>query len=95
MQNNVYLSLPANSVLQSNHYVNGAECNGLAQLSEIASQLSSQNYGSVGKQYTTPQEINENEMNEILIEEVRKLNVIWDSTCCGYKDQTKVKTACK
>ena len=95
MQNNVYLSPPANSVLQSNHYVNAAECNGLAQLSEIASQLSSQNYGSVGKQYTTPQEINENEMNEILIEEVRKLNVIWDSTCRGYKDQTKVKTAWK
>ena len=86
--------IQTNSVIQSNH-VNGGECNGLVQLSEIASQSSSQNYGSVGEKYTTPHEINENEMDEILTEEVRKLNVIWDTTCRGYKDQTKVKAAWK
>ena len=51
LRNNVYLSSPANSVIQSNYYVNGAECNGLAQLREIASQLSSLNYGSVEEQH--------------------------------------------
>ena len=55
---NVYLRPPANSVIQSNHYVNGRECNGLAQLSATACQSSSQNYGSVGEKYTTPQEVN-------------------------------------
>ena len=55
---NVYLRPPADSVIQSNHYVNDGECNGLAQLSAIVSQLSSQNYGSIGEKYTTPQEIN-------------------------------------
>ena len=55
---NVYLRPPANSVIQSNHYVNGRECNGLAQLSAIACQSSSQNYGSVGEKHTTPQEVN-------------------------------------
>ena len=83
LQNNsVYLSPPANSIIQSNHYLNGGECNGLVQLSEIASQLSSQSYGSVGEKYTIPQETNENEMDEIL-------------TCCSYKDQNKVKSAWK
>ena len=61
---------------------NGGECNGLVQLSEIASQLSSQSYGSVGEKYTIPQETNENEMDEIL-------------TCRSYKDQNKVKSAWK
>ena len=55
---NVYLRPPANSVIQSNHYVNGRECNGLVQLSATACQSSSQNYGSVGEKYTTPQEVN-------------------------------------
>ena len=87
--NNVYLSPPANRVIKSDHYVNGRECNSLAQLSEIASQSSSQNYGFVGEQCTNSQEINENEMDEILTEEVRKLNVIWNPTCRGYKDQNK------
>ena len=87
--NNIYLFSPANSVTQSNHYVNGGECNGLVQLNEIPSQTSSQNYWSVREQYTTPQEINENEKDEILNEKVRNLNVIWDPICCGYKDQTR------
>lgn len=83
LQNNsVYLSPPANSIIQSNHYLNGGECNGLVQLSEITSQLSSQSYGSVGEKYTIPQETNENEMDEIL-------------TCRSYKDQNKVKSAWK
>ena len=64
-------------------------------MSKIANQPSSQNYGSVGEQYTTSQEMNENEMDVILIEEVKKLNVIWDPTCLGYKDQTKVKAVWK
>ena len=54
-----------------------------------------QNCRSVVEQYTTPQEVNENEMDDILTEEVRKLNVIWDPTCRGYKDQTKVNAAWK
>ena len=97
LQNNVYLSPPANSVTQSNHYVNDGEYNGLAQLSEIASSSSSQNCGSVGEQYTTPQEINENGMDEILTEEVRKQNVIWGPTCRDptCQDQTKVEAAWK
>ena len=63
-------------MIQSNHYVNGGECNGLTQLSEIASQSSSQNYGSVGELYSTPQEINEKKIDEVLTEDVRKLNII-------------------
>ena len=63
-------------MIQSNHYVNGGECNGLIQLSEIASQSSSQNYGSVGELYSTPQEINEKKIDEVLTEDVRKLNII-------------------
>ena len=63
-------------MIQSNHYVNGGECNGLIQLSEIASQSSSQNYGSVGELYFTPQEINEKKIDEVLTEDVRKLNII-------------------
>lgn len=54
---NAYLRPPADNVTQSNHYVNDRECNGLVQLSAIVSQSSSQNYGSVGEIYTTPQEI--------------------------------------
>ena len=34
-------------------------------------------------------------MDEILIQEVKKLNVIWDLICRGYKDLTKVKAAWK
>ena len=43
----------------------------------------------------TPQEPNEKEMDQILTEEVRKLNAIWNLTCRGYKNQTKVKAAWK
>ena len=92
---NIYFSPSAKNVIQSNHCVNGEKCNDLAQLSEIASQSSSQNFGSVGEQYTNPQGINENEMYETLIEEVGKLNDICDPTCRGYKDQPKVKAAWK
>ena len=63
-------------MIQSNHCVNGGECNGLIQLSEIASQSSSQNYGSVGELYSTPQEINEKKIDEVLTEYVRKLKII-------------------
>ena len=63
----VSLSSPANSVTQSNHYVNGGGYNGLGQLSEIVSQSTSKNYGSVGEQYTTPHEIKENGMDEKLL----------------------------
>ena len=45
--------------------------------------------GQLGNNIPTPQELNENKINEALIEEVGKLNVIWDPTCSGYKDQTK------
>ena len=63
-------------MIQGNHYVNGGECNGLIQLSEIASQSSSQNCGSVGELYSTPQEINEKKIDEVLTEYVRKLKII-------------------
>ena len=49
---------------------------GLIQLSEIASQSSSQNYGSVRELYSTPQEINEKKIDEVLTEYVRKLKII-------------------
>ena len=56
---------------------------GLIQLSEIASQSSSQNYGSVRELYSTPQEINEKKIDEVLTEYVRKLKIIWHPICRG------------
>ena len=64
-------------------------------LSPTTNSVIQQNCRSVVEQYTTPQEVHENEMDDILTEEVRKLNVIWDPTCRGYKDQTKVNAAWK
>ena len=51
--------------------------------------------GQLRNNIYTPQEPNEKEMDQILTEEVRKLNAIWNLTCRGYKKKTKVKAAWK